>query len=93
MVIGIIQFELSIPWAESLKDKRSVVKSLKDKVRRKFNVSVAEVGANDEWRTAMIGMATVGNETKFVQSVCDNVVRWVEENCEANVEDYEVEIL
>lgn len=93
MVIGIIQFELSIPWAESLKDKRSVVKSLKDKIRRKFNVSVAEVGANDEWRTAMIGMATVGNETKFVQSVCDNVVRWVEENCEANVEDYEVEIL
>ena len=93
MVIGIIQFELSIPWAESLKDKRSVVKSLKDKVRRKFNVSVAEVGANDEWRTAMIGMATVGNETKFVQSVCDNVVRWVEENCEANVEDYEVKIL
>jgi uncharacterized protein len=93
MIVGLIQLELSIPWAESLKDKRSVVKSLKDKLRQKFNVSVAEIGANDVHRSAMIGIAAVGNETKFVRSVCDTVVRWVEENCEASVEDYEVEIL
>jgi len=93
MNVGIIQLELSIPWAASLKDKRQVVSSLKDKLRKKFNVAIAEVGANDAWRTAMLGAATVGNEPKFVRQVCDTVVRWIEENCEASLEDYEIEVI
>ena len=93
MIVGIIQVELSIPWALSLKDKRQVIRSLKDKVRQKFNVSVAEVGANESWRSAIIGMATVGNEPKFVRDSCDTVMRWIEENCEASVEDFEIEII
>jgi uncharacterized protein len=93
MVIGIIQVELSIPWATSLKDKRSVVKSLKDRLRQKFNVAVAEVGANDVWQTAMLGMTTVANDPKFVRSVCDTVVSYIEQNCEAQIADFEVEVL
>lgn len=93
MVIGVIQVELSIPWALSLKDKRQVIRSLKDRVRQKFNVAVAEVGANETWRSAIIGMTTVGNDPKFVREACDSVMRWIEENCEASVEDFEIEII
>jgi uncharacterized protein YlxP (DUF503 family) len=93
MFVGVIQLELSIPWAMSLKDKRQVVRSLKDRLRNTFNLAVAEVGENEAWRTAVIGMTTVGNDAKFIRSVCDKIVHWVEENCEATVEDYEVEVL
>ena len=60
--VGILQVELDIPWARSLKDKRSVVKSIRDKTRRNFNVSIAEVEDQDTITSIVIGVAMAGSD-------------------------------
>ena len=64
MVVGVLQLELSIGDAMSLKDKRRVVKSLKDRIAHGHNVSIAEVGALDEHRRSILGMAMVSNDSR-----------------------------
>ena len=93
MKVGLIQLELSIPWANSLKDKRHAIKGLKPRLHSRFNVSAAEVGANDEYQIAILGIAAVANDVQFLQSVCQKVVNFVEEHTETNLEDYTVEII
>lgn len=74
MVIGILQFEIVVPHSESLKDKRRVVKSLKDRLHREHQVSVAEIGGLDHQRIALLGLAAVSNSAPFVSGVLDRVV-------------------
>ncbi len=57
-----IGYEMLVPMAASLKEKRSVIKSLKEKLKRRFNVSVAEVGYLDKWQRSSIAVVLVGNE-------------------------------
>ena len=68
MIIGLVTVSISIPEARSLKDKRSVLKSLKDRILNKMNVSVAEVGKQDTWQFADLAFVTVAAETEIVQS-------------------------
>jgi uncharacterized protein YlxP (DUF503 family) len=67
MRIGMVTANLSIPDARSLKDKRSVIKSMKDRALNKMNVSVAEVGRQDEWRYAEMAFVTVAATSEVVQ--------------------------
>ncbi len=80
MVVGILTISFSIPGANSLKDKRQVVKSLIDGIRHRFNVSAAEVGDNDVWRRAVVGVSCVSNERDVANGVLDHVVDFVESN-------------
>jgi hypothetical protein len=66
MVIGLLQVQLSIPEARSLKDKRSVLRSLKDRIRNKMNISVAEVGKQDLWQGAELAFVTVAARREVV---------------------------
>lgn len=74
MYIGVLQFELTIPHSESLKDKRRVVKSLKDRLHREHLISIAEVGSLDEHRTAMLAASVVAREAPRASAVLDAVV-------------------
>ena len=87
MMVGTCEVTLRIPWALSLKDKRMVVKSLVEKTRHKFNISIAEVDKQDIHREAVIGFACVTN------SIIDNVIRFMENNTEAEIEEVFREIL
>jgi uncharacterized protein YlxP (DUF503 family) len=78
MVIGICRVELHLPDRHSLKEKRHVVKSLKDRMRRTFNVSIAEVGDQDVWQRAILGAACVGTDRPYVNGVLDQLLRAVE---------------
>jgi len=93
MVVGICRIELILHDNRSLKGKRQVVKSLKDKVRGKFNVSVAEVDDLDEWTRASIGISATGNDRAHVNSVLDNVVNFIEGLHTADLSRHEIEIL
>lgn len=73
MVIGILQFELLIHDAESLKDKRRVVNSVKDRLHREHMVAVAEVDALESLTTAVMGLACVGNDGKRIGDVLDRI--------------------
>ena len=73
MVIGVLQFELLIRGSESLKDKRRVVRSVKDRLHREHLVSVAEVARQDDMSVASLGLACVGTDGARVGEVLDNV--------------------
>ena len=77
MIVGVCTVELFIPDGQSLKSKRQVVKSLKDRLREKFNVSVSEVGGQDLWQKAVLGIACVANETAYVNQVLDQVLNQI----------------
>ena len=75
MVVGVLRLTLYIHGASSLKDKRQVVRKVTDRLRSRFNVGVAEVGDNDVWQRAVIGIAAVANDHSFVNEVLDKCAR------------------
>lgn len=94
MVIGACKVELHLPGNGSLKGKRSVLKSLLAHLRREFNLAAAEVGYNDAWQSAEIGLATVANDPGRVHALLERAVRWIEtHHPEVQVVDWEIEIL
>jgi len=74
MPVGLLTLELHIPDAQSLKDKRQVLRSLKDKLRREFNVAVAELEHQDTWQRSVVGVVTISNEEKHVHEVLQKVL-------------------
>ncbi|MBI4680664.1 MAG: DUF503 domain-containing protein [Nitrospirota bacterium] len=73
MIVGLLSLELHLPESNSLKSKRMIIKSLKDRIRNKFNVSIAEVDANDLWQRSVLGVACVANETKIINAILNEV--------------------
>jgi uncharacterized protein len=78
MVVGVLRLALVIRGARSLKEKRSALRRIIDRVRGRYNVSIAEVGDNDAWQRALVGVTAVANDRSFVNEVLDKVVRDVE---------------
>jgi len=77
VIVGTLKLRLVLRESHSLKDKRRVIKSLKDTLSNKFNISVAETDEQDVWQTAELGVAAVGTDGSFVQSVLTSVVNYV----------------
>ena len=75
MVVGVLRLTLYIHGAASLKDKRQVLRKVTDRLRSRFNVSVAEVGDNDNWQRAVVGICAVANDHSFVNEVLDKCAR------------------
>ncbi len=74
MPVGLLTLELHIPDAQSLKDKRQVLRSLKDRLRAKFNVAVAELDYQDTWQRSVVGIVTLSNEEQHVQESLQQVL-------------------
>src|SRR4051812_28211373 len=92
MVVGVLRLRLVIPAARSLKEKRHALRRIVDRVRARYNVSVAEVGDNDIWQRAVVGVTAVANDHSFVNAVLDKVVRDVEMLGIADLVSREMEI-
>ena len=90
MVVSLIQFRLVLPPMESIKDKRRIVSSIKEKLYQKFHLSVAEVDLQDSMRYAQIGAAYVSNSKTFGESVLHKALSFVESNWDGRLEDAEV---
>ncbi len=88
MVVSSLTVKLYAPTCHSLKDKRMIVKSLVQRVRNKFNVSIAEVDEQDYYQTIVIGAACVSDSRTQANAVLDEVMRFIEENTEAEIVDY-----
>ena len=93
MHVGVLQVEISIPDAMSLKDKRQVVKSLKDRIAHGHNVSIAEVGALDEHRRSIIGMAMVSNDKRYVEGALSKLVDFIRMVPQASLIDYQIDFV
>lgn len=85
MLVGVCELELFIHSSNSLKEKRFVVKSIKDQVMRKFNVSISEVGHLDKWQLAGLGIATVSNERRLIQQTFDEIIKLIELKGDAEI--------
>ena len=90
--IGVLQFTIEISYATSLKDKRSVLTSLREKLRRNHNISIAEIEDQDEWTTATLGIAAAGSNIPQINSVLDRIVNALEEWRTATLVDHRIEI-
>jgi uncharacterized protein YlxP (DUF503 family) len=93
MVIGTLQVDLSIPGAASLKDKRMVLRSLKDRIHRQFNVSIAELDDHDQWQSAILGIVVVSNDNAHANEMLSKVVDFIQQNRDSVLDDYQLRML
>lgn len=91
MVVGVCRLKLRLPETFSLKDKRRIIKSLQDKIKARFNLSVAEVEFQEEKRLSGLALAAVGTAQDLIHRVFMNVLRLVESDGRGEVVGFEVE--
>ena len=92
MVVGIVRIELHIPASRSLKDKRQVVRSLKDRIRERAHAAVAEVDHQDLWQRAALGVAVVAADGGQARELLQVVRGLVEQAFEAQLTDWQERI-
>ena len=94
MHIGVCTIELRLPENHSLKGKRSVIKSISTRVSREFNVSIAEVDAQDVWQQAVLGVSCVSSSADYAHRQLERVVQWIEtRRPDVILLDYSIELL
>ena len=92
MVVGTLTIDLFLPENNSLKGKRQILNHLKDRVHNQFNVSVGEVGENELWQRARLGVAIVANEKPFAEQVLSKVVALVARDPRVVMLEHQAEI-
>jgi uncharacterized protein YlxP (DUF503 family) len=93
LIVGVCRLTLMAPESHSLKEKRMVLRSIKDRTRLKFNVAIAEVGSQDNWQEAVLGFAVVANEKTFVQQMVDKIVSFIDGLAVAKIIDDEKDFI
>lgn len=93
MVLGVCQLELLLHENFSLKGKRQVLRSIIQRARKRFNISISEVEDQDLWQRAVLGICAVGNDRQRVNSTLDRVVNFIEQTQLADVANSELEII
>jgi uncharacterized protein YlxP (DUF503 family) len=81
------------PESHSLKEKRMVLRSIKDRTRLKFNVAIAEVSSQDDWQECVLGFAVVANEKQFVQEMLEKIINFIDGLALAKIVDDEKDIV
>jgi len=93
MVVGIVSLRFVIPGSHSLKDKRRCLRGVKDRLRAQFNVSIAEVDAQDVWQTAVLGLSAVGTDRAYVEGLLDQAIQMVRRQREVTLVSVEKEFV
>ena len=91
--IAILRIDFHIPSAQSLKDKRMVLKSLKDRIRNEFNVSVCELDGLDKWQVGTIGCAMLGNDTRYINQCLENIVSFAKRHNGLEICEHQIEFI
>lgn len=93
MRVGTCIVELRLPESRSLKNKRQVIKALKDRLRRKFNISIAEIDEHDRWQSAVLGIAVVSADGRFANEILSKSIDTLQNEHRVEIIDYSIEIL
>ncbi|MDD2552978.1 MAG: DUF503 domain-containing protein [Desulfotomaculaceae bacterium] len=93
MIIGVLTLQLHLGEANSLKDKRRILKSLIARIKNRFNVSVAEVGQQELWQCSTLGISMVSCEQAHVHKVLAAVVNFVEAQGSVLITNFQTELL
>ena len=90
MIVSMIQFVFELPDVENIKDKRRIVKSFRDRLIKKFNVSAAEVDLQESLRFTQIGVALVSNSVKYGEGVMNKILQFAEDEVPGRLHDVEI---
>lgn len=93
MAVGICSLTIRIYDSHSLKDKRKVVKSLVEKIKLRFNVSIAEIDLNDNWQKANLGFVTISNDSVLTNQILWKVIEFIDGDSRVEIIDKLIEIL
>jgi len=93
MVVGICKLALFLPDCQSLKDKRSILRRIKDRFFARFKIQIAEVEDQDLWQRAALGFSVVANDRRLVQSIIDKATDFVESNGSIQIIDRAADII
>jgi uncharacterized protein len=93
MIVGVAVVELRVHASQSLKEKRGVVRKIVGRLRHRFNVSVAEVGGQDTWQRAVVGLTMAGSDETVVRNGLAKALEFVEETHLAEVLASEIELM
>jgi uncharacterized protein YlxP (DUF503 family) len=93
MPVGVLTLELELPYAHSLKDKRAVLRKMRDRLRARFNVAVAELDHQDVWQRATLGVVSISNSQPLLDSVFHQVLGEVENILGQDVASHTLEFL
>lgn len=93
MNVGILVVDINIPLNNSLKGKRMILQSLKQKIRVKFNVSISETDHHDLWQRATLSCAAIGNDKRLINSTLSNVKNFILMEAKIEVLDYQIEMI
>ncbi|MGD9487928.1 MAG: DUF503 domain-containing protein [Calditrichaceae bacterium] len=89
MFVGVLTTEILIPGSASLKDKRVVLNRIRDRVRKKYNVSVAEIDYNDKWQRSLIAFAIVSSDKSFTDQMMQKIFRDLDNEMEFEIIKYQ----
>ena len=92
-VVGLLEVDLLVPDCRSLKEKRMVLKSMKDRLHNHFNISVSEVDHQDVWQRVKLAISMAGSDQRTVNSSLDSVVDFLEKNHSTQMVDYQLSFL
>lgn len=93
MIVGICELKINIYEADSLKDKRHIIKAIIGRLQSRFNISIAEVDLNDSWQSSMIGFACVTNDSSHANEVISNVIKFIDNDNRVEIINSIIEIL
>jgi uncharacterized protein YlxP (DUF503 family) len=85
MWIAVVRLDLLVPGSRSLKDRRQAVKSLKERLRHRYEVACSEVGDLDSWNRASLGISAVANEKPLLQEIVDGIARYAQNDSNVQV--------
>lgn len=92
MIIESCKVKLHLFSPNSLKEKRKIIKSLIERMKNRFNISIAEIGDNDLWQSSIIGFAVVSNDKKYVDEVINRCISFIDTFDDCEIIDIEIEI-
>lgn len=93
MIIAVLKVDLYLHGASSLKDKRTIIRGIKDRLNNKFNVSLAEVDFQDKWQRTQLGIVQVGSDFKYLEKSMNSIFKILDSNPLAEIVEHSLEFL
>lgn len=93
MRVGTLKVHMEIIGSGSLKDKRAVLRGLKERIRRRFNVSISEVDNHDKWQRATLGISSISHDKQFIETMLNKIINYIEEEKSILILEAKMEVL
>jgi len=91
MIIGLLSLEIYIPYSHSLKEKRKRLSSIRDRLKKRYNVAFSELDYQDKWQRTKIGIVTLNNQKKPIENIFNKIIEDAEKSIDGQIIDYVIQ--